>query len=548
MQHTIQHITQELVGRLPENEQYFRPEELKKLGFPLFVVRRIAVELERNLSETTQIPKTDWANMHSDRVQDAWDHFLQAIRAEAYLPASYASPVIETGVADVIEILVQPRKNIPEVIFGGDESLTRGEIVKRMEAVVVYRHFATLLDRYMERKELERMTKERCQKIVAKADEKLTRRYTPLNWAQMLQPLFLLMDEQIDTNLLRLFFEDKKLPRVARKFDLMDSRVNRAELIEVLSSPDLLNFEGYEEDQPDLFKGEPADQDEGARDLNSLFGGDSEEDQETRGAEEYLEEEQEAQVEDDEEETSLNYQFEETEEEESDTRETGEDDETSVPDAEELVDIEPSPATEEMEEAAPEEPEPETEQLTPDVGGTTPGNQTGEGEEETPMWQRFMSPEQIEEFNERLKEEQEQLDEIPLQDQATDEQGGVEDTDEKDTENEPEDDSESEMEDGFIDEPIIDLTKSDEPDEQEIARLEAMFDEDRERFVENIFGGSERAFEDALEEIATRDSWNKASKYIEKEIFKRNLVDVYSEAAVDFTDRLQTYFLEKSKS
>ncbi|NIT57007.1 MAG: hypothetical protein GWN00_12455, partial [Aliifodinibius sp.] len=49
----------------------------------------------------------------------------------------------------------------------------------------------------------------------------------------------------------------------------------------------------------------------------------------------------------------------------------------------------------------------------------------------------------------------------------------------------------------------------------------------------------------AIEDIAAYDSWQDVSKYIEKDIFKRNLVDMYSEAAVDFTDRLQSYFLEK---
>ena len=72
-----------------------------------------------------------------------------------------------------------------------------------------------------------------------------------------------------------------------------------------------------------------------------------------------------------------------------------------------------------------------------------------------------------------------------------------------------------------------------------------MLSNDEKLFVEEIFRGSDRAFDQAIEDIAAYDSWRDVSKYIEKDIFKRNLVDMYSEAAVDFTDRLQSYFLEK---
>jgi hypothetical protein len=88
------------------------------------------------------------------------------------------------------------------------------------------------------------------------------------------------------------------------------------------------------------------------------------------------------------------------------------------------------------------------------------------------------------------------------------------------------------------------LTNENATDE-EINELKEQLSGDRELFVEEIFRGSDRAFDEAVENIATYDSWRDASKYIEKDIFKRNLVDMYSEPAVDFTDRLQSYFLEK---
>ncbi|MDZ7681944.1 MAG: hypothetical protein U5J63_09615 [Fodinibius sp.] len=265
MQRTIQQITQQLIDRLPDNDQYYRLDELRSWGFPGFMIERIKVELERNLAESMIIPKTDWANTQSEPVQQAWQQFVDAIRAEARLPASYAQTVLETAVADVVEMLVQPRKNIPSVVFGTSEYLDAEEVRRRMSVVVVYRHFAQLIPRYMQKKELKKLSLERCQKVVSRADSKMTERYSPLNWAQLLEPLFKLVGGELDTNLLRLFFEDKNMPRIARKFDLMNDALTRAEFIEVLSSPELLDFEGYEDEQSQLFEDQPAENNNGGR-------------------------------------------------------------------------------------------------------------------------------------------------------------------------------------------------------------------------------------------------------------------------------------------
>ncbi|MDX1619193.1 MAG: hypothetical protein R3224_10445, partial [Balneolaceae bacterium] len=202
MNRLSQHIAKKLIDLLPEDREYFKIEELRQMGIPSFVVKRVKVEMQRNLAESIVPPKTDWANMQTDAVQNAWNQFISAIRAEARLPASYAHSVMETAIDDIMGILIQPRKNLPEVIYGAADELSYEEIVDRMNAIVVYRHFASLIPKYMEKKGLQSLNREQCTRLIEKADEKLTEHYTPLNWAQMLEPLFHLLDEQIDSNLL----------------------------------------------------------------------------------------------------------------------------------------------------------------------------------------------------------------------------------------------------------------------------------------------------------------------------------------------------------
>ena len=100
-------------------------------------------------------------------------------------------------------------------------------------------------------------------------------------------------------------------------------------------------------------------------------------------------------------------------------------------------------------------------------------------------------------------------------------------------------------EDGFIEEPIYDFTQK-EPDlDEKIGDLSDWMQDVRDKFIEDLFGDSEDAYEQALSDIMEFDDWKNASKYIEKEIFTRNRIDIYDEIAVDFTDRLHSYFIEK---
>ncbi len=77
--------------------------------------------------------------------------------------------------------------------------------------------------------------------------------------------------------------------------------------------------------------------------------------------------------------------------------------------------------------------------------------------------------------------------------------------------------------------------------------LNSFLADKEDHFIENIFKGKEKKYDKALKEIQDFKEWEKAANYIEKKVFSANKVDMYSEEAVEFTDRLQEYF-EKFKS
>ena len=536
MTQTVQRTTQKLIDLLPENEEYYRLDELRSWGFPGFVVERIKVELERNMAESMILPQTDWANIKSDAVQNAWQQFVQAIRAEARLPASYARAVIETAVADVIDMLTEPRKNIPDVIFGGDKELSFTQLSKRTEAVVVYNHFAALLPRYMQKKDMERLSKVRCMQVISQADSKLTAKYSPLNWAQTLAPLFELLDGTIDPSLLRLFFEDKDRSELAAVFEQRDEALTRAEFIEILSSPNLTNkklqVETDEEKREEQSSAENSSEKEAGE--TSLMAGRAEVDQgSSLQAAEEGEREGGDSVEKEPKEQPSEF-------DQADTLDTVESEE------------EPIEEYDSDGEAAEEKSDPDDNYTDPTVevnnNGTYSINATfGEAEQ--------ADGDSVEENNtagadsETTDDTQESVDPIWMHFISEDENTEIASEEEVEEDSGPDLDRsglpEEEKEQDLDEEPIIDLTESEDDKANKADGLIDHLSDSRDYFVESIFDGSEQAYEEAVQKIALFDDWRKASKYIQNDIFRRNLVDMYSESAVDFTDRLQDYFLEK---
>src|SRR5699024_2063099 len=537
MSQIVQQATQNIIDLLPENEQYYRLDELRSWGVPAFMAERIKVELERNMAESMMLPQTDWANINSEAVQQAWQQFVQAIRAEARLPASYARAVIETAVVDVLDMLVEPRKNIPDVIFGGDDSLNFTELSQRVEAVVVYAHFAALLPRYMQKKELGTLSRDQCAKLIARADEKITANYSPLNWAQTIDPLFKLLDEGVDPSLLRLFFEDKERSNIAEAFEQKDEKLSRAEFIETLTAPDLLDspaavpeeLAGKEEkqaedvsdstsEQPEHSEMNEETEEEGdsAKTEASALALDQEEDrkdeQEQREAPESASDNSGAESSTDEQDSGEDADVTEKDQDQS----SGQLEEDDSPEVEVYVESGDVSADEndslnaafndweEEQDSHSIEPDEEKATAEAELSNSTESEQTTDTDEDRPIWMNFVSEEDQEVFD----SEQEQLSDME-EGQSSGQNGSAAKP--------PEEASPA---------PSEETTSISDVDElkKRLARHE-------EYYIEDIFGGSRQAYEDAIEKIADCENWREASKYIQNDIFERNVVNLYSQTA-----------------
>ncbi len=641
MKHIAGKLTDTYLQKLSSEHQYYSLDDLLASGIQKLVVERIEFELKKNLRYSLKLPKTDWANIQA--VSARWDLFVSEAEKEIRLPASYARGVIEQALEDCISMCVQPRTTIPDLIFQDDSTITQEKISKRIAPIVINRHLAEALGRYMNKKDKKSLTKEQARNVVAAIDGRLVADYHPLKWMELLSPLFRIAGPDVDSGLLNLFFEEKERKAVAAKLSKLNKAVGDTELIEILSSTEQLEMDDTTENQPALFddkpdtepesggevitgKSENADREsnvDGTRAedlpkiekeeneseekaLNEWFLADDddrevtvpwrqeEEDDEVAWPEFSIvpgnvAEEDEPEENDEEEKSKESVRKEQQETEElspSSPELSNNDDEVdepllnrfifdeAVPDQSE-DENEPKTIYDELRLVRDEEPEERTISLFDDFIGRDedekPEPKPAVNEKkETEKSALHETKKPVEEAKEPAEIEQEEgLDEDPFGIENKPEERLIEDHEEEDdkedtpmwrsflqrsdADEEPSFQFDEEYEEGASlyseeeepDEPSYSVFGRQDFTSEEDQLIDALSDwmgDDKEKYVKNLFDGSEGAYEQAIVDILEFENWKSASKYLENQVFKRNSLDVFDETAVDFTDRLHSYF------
>jgi len=575
MQKTIDQITDHLAGLVTADKPFYTPKELLKAKIPSFVVERVRLTLEDKVKDELSNISTAWFDRTSKLVAEARTDFEQTAIGASHIPKDQLYTILNGVVSDIIHVFIEPRKNMADYIFRDDDELSFSELEHRCARLTVYKHFGTAIPLYMEKRGLEALTKERCQLLIQKIDAKLVAAYKPEDWAQKLEQLFILFGGEVEPKLLVIFFEDKGLPAMARKFASKRKLVTKTDFIHIISAkeaepgePDTKSeeeqslvesfFGEYTEDPTDspLFDDSLANQylegglsdeemsellydianegvievnHEHVASLNELFHNEAEPEQESVSeTSEEIAEKIKNQKDNDPEEIKefrenlisildqAKHSFEDV---------AGEQNVEDKPEEETVDQSSLSIQLDEDELTVEDEPD----ELIQEEEETEIVDESGQVEEESgeePMWAKFLNPDQMDVMMGGKRSEER------LTDEPT----------------ESEEEPEIEVSDAF-DDPIIEDEAEQELDQSKIIdEFTVMLDDRKAEFVEVIFKSSDQEFEDALVRLSGFKSWKEASDFIKNEIFTKNDVDLFSGATVDFTDRMHRYFNEQIHS
>ncbi|MDR9415406.1 MAG: hypothetical protein RI564_03915 [Gracilimonas sp.] len=551
MHKAVEEIIDKLIGAVKSDKPFYTLKNLLSAGFPSFIVERIRIEINDKVRQEFELQGSQWADVSKPAVKEAWKDFQETLYAHSRIPKDKFYVVTSRVMNEIIKVYLEPRQHMAEYIYKGEDELAFDELVQRTDRLTIYKHFGKAIPLYMQKRNLDTLDKKRCKLLIHNLDANLVASYSAKDWASVLELLFTLFGGKIDAKLIQLFFEDKGLYLTAKAFNELNEEITKERFIEILSYPDLLDVKLQEKfreqfrdeliaqknryDQPDEEVVEQIDEKE-QRLLDSFFGDYKAEDPQLTDQESFN-----ALFKSEQQEKSIFEEFEETPdaEEISKAIKLGEQSEemqkfrknlVTVLDqaassfknldedeqAKEETENEPNKTDETEKEPLVDEFEPESsdpqeelENLIADDDEPAEGvmEEPDEEEEDRPMWQSFLRPDQMEVLmgSSDTDDEDEIIDEEDLVDDATD-------------------------------------LMEDEP--EEIPELKDFLVGQEGVFIEQLYNGKKKKYIQTLKNIQKKDNWDVAAEYIHEKIFSQNNVDMFSDIAVEFTDRLQSYFQE----
>ncbi|MEQ9278838.1 MAG: hypothetical protein RLN83_05030 [Balneola sp.] len=549
MQKVIDQITDKFTGQIGTERPFYSPQQLLKAEIPVYIVERIRLLLEDKV--LSDLKKTDsvWVDTENKLFVSAQNDFENAAISCSVIPHQKLYDILHATVSDIVSVLVEPRKNIAPYIFREESVLSFEEVSKRCARLMVYKHFGTAIPLYMKKRELDELTIERCQSLVSNLDARIVSDYTAENWSQKLEMLFSLCEGKLAPELLQRFFRDKGFDNTAEIFCSIDVAVTQSTFIEMLSTENF-KMELIKEQESEVksvsestkpakvaekVKEEiPEEAEEEEENLASLFQSEAVEPDinEILGD---IEQEETLVFDSVDDSESLNNIFlseDENAEEKEDSEPVSNQKEDKQAFKSNLTSILDQAkdsyegvvqGDEEFESELIEEDDLIQDAFQPDEETNDPileehisseEEDSSEGEEEKPMWAQFLSEDQMEVMMASREEEEEESEPFhnPL---------FIEDDDDE----------------IFMEEEVVE-------DSSATMELNEYLMDSEDRWVSDVFSGKQKAYDRGINELGQFDNWNEASVFLEKEIFSKQKVDMFSEEAIEFIDTLQSYFKE----
>lgn len=547
MQKIIHQITKKLALLVNKEIEFYTYEDLLATKIPNFVVERIRIVLEYKVRDEIGNFTNSWVDFTNKNVQDSWGNFIEQALSSSYIPKDHLFEFLKYAVHDIVNLLIEPRKNMGEFIFREDNVLNLKDLEYRCAQLTIYKHFGTAILMYMRKKRLESLTKVNCISLIQKIDTKLIATYTPKDWVRTLEQLFVLCDGKVDSKLLSAFFNDKNLPNIAEKFINYDKFISKSNFVSILSTKDVNVTYNNEQITEELTVNESILEDVSKNDIENpvpenetnlwLIDSASKQEIEGRSIEKNNDlayEIYQNAVE------SLNALFKSENDEDpvSETKQTKnlmqnvskevvENDENNLSTLdkanEPFNDVTDSKAGKEeltnSDNQAKKGRNNREHSFTSseEVKDTTSDSHEFATDSEQPMWAQFLSSDHS--------------------DLVMDEHR----TTQRDSES-PNEEADIIVNDTFEDEIFEDVGIASIDSTPKLSALRDLLDDRYVEFLEVIFKSKETEYESALITLSTCSNWKEASNFIQNDIFGKNNVDLLSGVAVDFTDRMHRYF------
>ena len=134
--------------------------------------------------------RSSWFDYEHPDVQEAFDLFIGVLGDHALVPASAWAETLAQAVAEVADYLVQPVDTLVGFIFGQQEALPAYTVFSRFEYFAPYNYLHDVASTYAQEKELDKIDRAHFRALLEKVDRQMTEDLDAAGWLDLLEPLY----------------------------------------------------------------------------------------------------------------------------------------------------------------------------------------------------------------------------------------------------------------------------------------------------------------------------------------------------------------------
>ncbi|MFO8232427.1 MAG: hypothetical protein R6U20_07155 [Longimonas sp.] len=190
---TAKALEQRLLRSFPPNQPYV-PDDWRTAAVPSVVQSFLLHRLLEKLDEVVHNMRQEemaWVNDSDPELESARAAFEDALRDNGQIPESNWAQMVRQASHIGISYLVRPVPTATAYLFEGrDTTLSVAYIAYRMQALAPYEYLRQGLDAFARHRDVQRLNAKTFRETLTKVDRLLTQDYSVDRWVDTLAPLF----------------------------------------------------------------------------------------------------------------------------------------------------------------------------------------------------------------------------------------------------------------------------------------------------------------------------------------------------------------------
>ena len=229
-----------LIDAFPPNRSYSL-SDIEQDPMPPLLAHFLTHSLQHRLDievEHLRSVRSPWFDYDHSEVQQNYKAFVASLARHSHIPAEEWRATLKRATKLVIAHLVLPTHTLVEYIFhDGEGPLPAPLIYRHLTYFAAYPYLREAVETFLKQRQLKELDRTRFSSLLAQIDKHMTANYEPHEWIRMLKPMFDLMRRVPFTNrqgvpleLLAMFFGDKDAYEIQERL-LVEKELHRSALI-----------------------------------------------------------------------------------------------------------------------------------------------------------------------------------------------------------------------------------------------------------------------------------------------------------------------------